>query len=293
MSASRHFSCHRLKLARKSKGLSLELRSGSEGLVVESSEQAQAFIECASGMKRPLGGSLRCDLGDPFASPRLRANIGSVLPSEPPFFGHASLAACLSELLALRAQQGVAGVLNPSELPLLEGLVQRSPGSLSGPERRKIALALALSLEDPFAVFLFEPLTDLKANEVDWLLGRLDEIKQGGSIVVSLTLTQRNASLLCERVSHLGQPTASVEGTLVSFMLRVERPRELAAVLASSPCIQSTRFDAARPTLLVIETANEKEAAHAITEAICATQSEPFEMVRHPHGRGVSGAQLR
>jgi energy-coupling factor transporter ATP-binding protein EcfA2 len=293
VTSSRHFSCHRLKLAPKTRGISLEFRSGSEGLVVESPEQAQAFIECAVGIRRPLGGSLRSDNGDPFSSPRLRAKIGSVLPFEPPFSGHASLGACLTELLALRNQMGAAGVTDVTALPLIEELTERRPDSLTDTERRRVALSLALSLDDPFALFLFEPLRDLKSGEVDWLLGRLDELKQGGSIVVTLTVTQRTASLLCERISRLGERVTSAEDAQVSFLLRVERPRELAAVLASAPCIQSAHFDEARPTQLLVETGSEMDAARAITEAICSTQSEPFEMVRHAHSRHLSGTKLR
>ena len=87
----------------------------------------------------------------------------------------------------------------------LRGMDRRHPQSLSGGERRRLAIAAALSRE-PRILLLDEPSFGQDAHSWHDLLDRLrDYLDAGGSIVLA-SHDQLLVRSLAHRVIHLGEP---------------------------------------------------------------------------------------
>jgi ABC-type hemin transport system ATPase subunit len=286
----RHYFFRRTKLVPRSLPLSLELRPGSEGIVVENAEQAQLFIECAIGLSRPRRGQVLFGSVEPSASPKLRAEVESVLPVEPEYPLGLNVEEIIKTVVALRKKNGAVYEEEPSESRLLTGLLSKDGASLTGQERRRLTLAIALCRKEPVALFLFEPLQHLSSDHADFVLERLKTFATTGSILVSLTFSRRAAARLSERVHVIARTPRPHPEEAISFIIRADRPRELAAVLTSSECVRAAHFDPKRPTQITVVTVDEMATAKAISDAICSTQTNVFEVVRVPESLHLKGA---
>ncbi|MBW8486793.1 ABC transporter ATP-binding protein [Actinomadura parmotrematis] len=210
-------------------------------------------VECAEGLRRPDGGTVRVLGLDPAAGgPELRERVGvqlqeTGLPSSLKF----------GEALALyasfyRAPRDVRALLADWGLEELRG---RRYGKLSGGQKQRVHIALAL-VGGPEVVFLDELTTGLdpQARRATWDLVR--RVRAGGVTVVLVSHFMDEVQELCDRVAVLdggrivaaGTPGELVEraggASSVRFRLRGDLdPAALPAVLAAVPEVTGVERD--------------------------------------------------
>ena len=89
------------------------------------------------------------------------------------------------------------------ELAGIDGLLSRFPGTLSGGEARRVALARALAVR-PFVLLLDEPLSMLDVEARDGLLGALRVIRdRAGVVILHVTHQQAEAQAVATRSAML------------------------------------------------------------------------------------------
>lgn len=273
-----HLFVREARFLKKVPSISLELRPGVHAIVARSEAQGDSFVRGVSGMLKPLRGRVLLGSEEPGNTPELRARIGSLLQSEPEFRDAAPVRAYLTRILALRIRvDGSEGPApDPENMPYVTELLDRPLLSLTGRERRQVALSLALSVPRPLLLVLNDPLRDLDTDLGANLLGALGTFAEEGAIVACVVPTERAARQLSERVHHL-EPFLDEEREAL-FLIRSERPRDVASSLAKSRNITATRI---RPSGdLIVSAATEEAAAGDITQALASTQVEVFEVRR-------------
>jgi molybdate/tungstate transport system ATP-binding protein len=106
----------------------------------------------------------------------------------------------------------------------IEGVLDRRPGSLSGGERRRVALARTLAA-DPDALLLDEPLSSLDEPVRRRLRTELADLFAGLAVpVVYVTHDQRAATALGDRVAVLRDGTIEQVGTPADVLRRPATP---------------------------------------------------------------------
>lgn len=199
------------------KNFSARLGAGLHVVLGADADGTASLIELCAGVRVPRRGVVSFEGERPFASPRLRRRIASLLPVEE-LSGRAS--SFCPELVpgfaATPARQGHAetgprGTLNGApgcrasagewlravaalrgfspgpalELAALDLALERSVESLSSAERRQLALALALGAPEPPLVALHEPLAASSALSRERVLGRLAELACSAVLLVT------------------------------------------------------------------------------------------------------------
>lgn len=192
--------------------LSLDFRPGTHALVTSRPHFAQALLECMAGLrstKRSLfrGSSVRLGTTSPESSPRLRAQLGLLLPDEPPLPGGPTVRDSVARLLEMRGVEASEELLRPESLPLCSGLLERQVDSLTNQERRRVALALALSFRRPRALLLYHPLRHLNAEDADTVLDSLRHHADAETIIVCIAPNRVEAERLSPRIQQLGART--------------------------------------------------------------------------------------
>ena len=151
------------------------------------------MVECAQGLRRPDGGSVRLLGRDPRRDrSALASRVGSQLQDS-----NLPERMRVSEAVKLFADRRVSS--DAVGEWGLDGLWGKSFGSLSGGQRQRLFIALAL-VNEPEIVFLDE-LTqglDPSARRVVWDLVR--RIRDRGTTVVLVTHFTDEAEILCDRV---------------------------------------------------------------------------------------------
>jgi len=155
-------------------------------------------VECAQGLRRPDGGTIRVLGLDPATqAAQLRQRIGSQL-QDSSLPGRLRVAEAI-ELFAAFARRPV-GCDKLLARWRLDDQRAQAFDSLSGGQRQRLFIALAF-VNSPEVVFLDE-LTqglDPQARRATWELIR--EIRQGGTTVVLVTHFMDEAEHLCDRVA--------------------------------------------------------------------------------------------
>jgi ABC-2 type transport system ATP-binding protein len=179
--------------------LSLDVREGEIfGILGPNGAGKTTTVECAQGLRRPDGGTIRVLGLDPTTqAAQLRRRIGSQL-QDSALPGRLRVAESV-ELFAAFAHHP----LGRDELLArwgLEDLRERTFDSLSGGQRQRLFIALAF-VNSPEVVFLDE-LTqglDPQARRATWEL--VQQIRQCGTTVVLVTHFMDEAEQLCDRVA--------------------------------------------------------------------------------------------
>lgn len=274
-----HLFFRRVKLTTASRYFSLELRPALHAIVLEGEADSQKFIESACGMSFPARGRVTYGRTSPGKSPSLRRNIGSLLPWEPPLLRTPTVRDHVAHVLSLRKELGAESLSDPNEVPFVKDLLDASPQDLNVHDRRRIAFGLALSLTRPIALLLYDPLAAASDDEIPLVLSHLHQQEEAGATIACVVPSRRAAALLTTRIhSILSEVPKSESGA--HFLLRSERPRELASLLSTDPCIIATRVHPEISGELSIEATSEEEGARAITSAVARCGVMVFEMRR-------------
>lgn len=180
-------------------GVSFSVRAGEIfGLIGPNGAGKTTSMECAEGIRKPDGGTVRVLGVDPYAeSATLRDSIGvqlqaAELQKRIKVWEAVDLMASLYsnpvDTGALLGQLGLAGKLNARFM------------NLSGGQKQRLFIALAL-INDPEVVFLDELTTGLdpQARRAIWEL--VEGIKQRGKTVFLTTHLMEEAERLCDRVA--------------------------------------------------------------------------------------------
>lgn len=180
--------------------IGLGLDSGCHAVVMQTSEQADSFILSCAGLKPALRGRVKMGSEDPYTTPKLRAQIVSVLAQEFDLeyrFKHGKCSDLFAYLLSIEPT-----LWNQTHRArLLERLApfrDRPSHSLTNDERRLIMLEYALAHPSPKLALLYEPWTVILAlnNEAPErrLLDELNRLVQSGCVVILLTLDEDHAA---------------------------------------------------------------------------------------------------
>lgn len=273
-----HLFVKEARFQKKSPRISLELRPQVHAIVARSEEQGDGFVRGASGMIQPVRGIVLLGDAEPCKTPALRARIGSLLRTEPELRDAGTVGQYLGRILALRKK--VTGLAEaPTDLksvPYVQELLERPLVSLNNRERRQVALGLSLSVPKPLLLVLSDPLFELDTDAGSTLLQQLSTFAEEGTIVACVVPTERAARLLTERIHRL-EPSSDPDREVL-FLIRSERPRDVASSLARSRNITATKI---RPSGdLIVSALSEESAASDITQALATTQVEVFEVRR-------------
>lgn len=151
--------------------------------------EAAELVAICAGVARPKRGVARLNGNRPFQSPETRRQIGALLQVEECPEGSTVET---SVARALGIHHDVGGARAALSSFGIESLLSRTPGSLSPHETRSLALALALALEAPALLVLYEPFAAglARADVRDRLALRA----AGGAVVLSVMASSREAA---------------------------------------------------------------------------------------------------
>ncbi len=225
-------------------GASIELGPGLHVVLGAELDGTAALVALLAGVAAPRRGTIAVAGQNPRTTPTLRRRIGALLAAEelPP----AATVSGIFELL-LRARgdrRSAAELLGNADLV---AWAARSTDSLSFADRRRIALSIALSIEEPALLVLHEPLV-AAGSERARCRDQIAERAARGACVVATTASVRDADelggtvLLIERgrfIRRPGEPLATelAPGTPPLLRVRAADPRRLAAELAGDPAL--------------------------------------------------------
>ncbi|MCO1657319.1 ABC transporter ATP-binding protein [Pseudonocardia humida] len=191
-------------------GISLRVDRGEVfGVLGPNGAGKTTTVECAVGLRRPDGGTVRVLGMDPAADPeRVRRRVGIQLQQ-----------AVLPQRMTVREAMAVfasayRGVVDPAALLDEWGLREHRRtafGKLSGGQRQRLFIALAL-LGDPEVVVLDELTTGLDpaARRDTWSLVR--GLRTRGVTVVLVTHAMDEAEMLCDRLVVIDRGRIVAEG---------------------------------------------------------------------------------
>lgn len=278
-------------------GLDLSLPGGVVGCLVGGRADGSSVLAAVlSGAARPDHGFVTVGGIAPWNSPSTRARIG-VLLDDPilPDVG------TVRELFVLaRRLRGDS----PDRGPWFEAigapsLARRKIAGLDRREARTVALALALSAPVPLLLVLHEPLSDLLQTSAEVLGPTLRQRASEGACVLVLTASASDAVALADDVATLktgrvdraiGAPDtdALVPGLPLELRVWTDKPRELAAALASEPSVVALSFVENDAVPLTLQSKDVEASARSVARASLALAAEVRAMqVVPPGGRAM------
>jgi len=261
------------------KNLSASFGPGMHVLLGAEADGTADVIELCAGVRLPRRGRVALDGDAPAASPSARRQIASLLPSES-WTQAGSISSWLEELSRLRGSRALEAARR--FCPELEA--GRSLASLSGVERRELALAAALAEPTPKLVALHEPLAAARGGAVARVLERLQAL----ALEVPVLVATRNVAdarrcggrlLVLERgVLVRGPsdawPSAMTPGLRVELWVECDAPRRLLAQLATSPEVEQASFDGRAGGRIELRGTDLERLALAVTRAALAAGVE-------------------
>ncbi|MBT0993589.1 ABC transporter ATP-binding protein [Cellulomonas sp. DKR-3] len=210
--------------------VSLSIRPGElVGLLGPNGAGKTTLLSLVSGLRKPDAGTVRLFGGDP-RDAASRLALGTT-PQE------TGLPQTLrvSEVIALVAGHYPDPMTTAEVLERfgLEGLARRQTGGLSGGQKRRLAVALAL-VGRPRLVLLDEPTTglDVEARHILWQA--LRDYHADGATVVLTSHYLEEVEALARRVVVVGQGRVLADGDLPSVLALVARRRVLVTVPAAA-----------------------------------------------------------
>jgi ABC-type sugar transport system ATPase subunit len=254
--------------------LGIRFDPGVHVLWGEPAEGGAELAAVLSGTLAPRRGQVRLFGRDPFADPKTRLQIASVLEEEPPLVGR-TVREHVERVHTLRGTPAFDELADKA--PWLGSLGERSAESLDVRERRLIAAALALETPAPRLVVLHEPTLLAPELERGRLLTRVAAFEDAGAIVLCITSEQRAARQLGGRIWSLSGRAAPAPD-MAELLVRAESPRAIAARLAEHPAVAGLHYDLASPRDLRVRGAQPEPLCNAVRDALLAEKCEIYEL---------------
>jgi len=207
-------------------GVSLSVEPGQlVGLLGPNGAGKTTLLSLLSGLRRPDSGTVRIFGGDP-RDPAARASLGTT-PQE----------TGLPDVLRVGEVVELVARHYPDPMPtgeLLErfalgDMLRRQTGSLSGGQKRRLAVALAL-VGRPRLVLLDEPTTGLDVEARHELWSALRTFHSEGATVVVTSHYLEEIEALAERVVVVGQGRILADDSLSRILATVARRKVLVSL---------------------------------------------------------------
>ena len=212
------------------RGISLEVRRGEVVAIVGPYGAGKTtFLRQLTTELRPTAGSVRVFGVDAVAEPERAKRAMGITPQEAGLFDrltvreHFELFARLKHLSALAAREAAQAVI--AQLGLIAE-TNRSIGALSGGQRRRILIGLAL-LGSPPLLVLDEPTTGLDPSSRRAVWGVIRGAVADGTTVILSTHYMEEAEHLSDRIGVIASGRLIAFGTLDELLARVDRSYRL------------------------------------------------------------------
>lgn len=210
--------------------------TGVTGVFGESGSGKTTLLRCIAGLEGEGG------------LPVHRRNVGYVF-QQPTLFGHLDV----GENIDYGRKRAKTQRLDRSQVvDMLDigSLLKRRPGSLSGGEAQRVAIAAAL-LRSPDLVLMDEPLASLDRRRKDELLPYFDRLHDELSVpVIYVSHDIEEVSRLCDHLVLLEAGKVIASGDLTAVLTRIDLPalggRNAGVVLWATPVDHEdglTQFD--------------------------------------------------
>jgi len=187
-----------LPLAHFTLEVSLDLRARTTALYGPSGAGKTSVLEVIAGLRKPRGGRVELhgrDVTD--LPPRLRR--AGYVPQDDALFPHMSV----RQNVFYAAQAGLPLPHHVLDVLEIGTLLDRRPKSLSGGERKRVALARAL-LSDPEVLLLDEPLSGVDVALRDRVLEYLVRVRDEFPIpMIYVTHQMAEVEAVCDEIVHL------------------------------------------------------------------------------------------
>ena len=236
-------------------------------------------IELCAGVRLPRRGSLKLDGETPGSSPQLRLRIASLLADES-WPAQGDVQHWIGQLGALHGFDARAATQR--FCPAL-GL-ERQLETLSGSQRRELALAMALAQPEPQLVALHEPLAAAAATAGALVLDRIQELAERAPVLLATRSVEDARRLggqlqvlergILVRESRHAWPSAITPGLRVELSVECDAPRRLLAELSASPEVERVHFDVHQPSRLQISGSDLERLSLSVCRAALAARVE-------------------
>ena len=220
------------------RGISLEVQRGEVVAIVGPNGAGKTtFLRQLSTELRPTTGSVSVFGVDALAEPQQAKRAMGITPQEAGVFErltvreHFELFARLKHLSKREAREAARKVI--AELELI-GETNKSVGSLSGGQRRRILIGLAL-LGRPPLLILDEPTTGLDPASRRAVWGVIRRAVNTGTTVILSTHYMEEAERLSDRIGIITSGRLIAFGTLDDLLTRLERSYRLSYRDAINP----------------------------------------------------------
>ncbi len=212
------------------RGISLEVRRGEVVAIVGPNGAGKTtFLRQLTTELRPTAGSVSVFGVDAVAEPQQAKRAMGITPQEAGVFErltvreHFELFARLKHLSKLEARAAALEVI--AELGLLAE-TDKSVGALSGGQRRRILIGLALLGRPPLLV-LDEPTTGLDPATRRAVWGVIRRVVNTGTTVILSTHYMEEAERLSDRIGVIASGRLIAFGTLDDLLARLDRSYRL------------------------------------------------------------------
>lgn len=190
------------------------------------------LVDCLEGFRRPTSGTVRVLGTDPWrADTRWRNRIGVVLQDT-----RMDADLTVAEFVAM-TRGWYADPLGVDEILSavgLMGLADRRVHKLSGGERRRLDLGLALAGR-PDLLFLDEPTTGLDPNARRELWNLLSGLRSEGHTILLTSHDMHEVEALADQVAVLIDGRIRAEGTVAQMREQSELPATVSFVSSANP----------------------------------------------------------
>jgi ABC-type thiamine transport system ATPase subunit len=232
------------------RGATASFAPGLHVVVGMPSDGTDDIARLVAGVERPQRGSVLVANTEPCRSPTTRRRVGAVFAEERATT-HRNIAQWVGEALELRGDlRNAAAFLNEHNL---SDCVGAAPRKMPADLLRHVALSLALSLSDPLALALVEPLATGPRADRERTRDGLFRLARTGAVVIVLSASLRDASelggvlTLLDRGRFVRQPAAALPTELTparELALRITTPdgRALAQRLSADPAVTGVEW---------------------------------------------------
>lgn len=173
------------------------------------------LLKAICGLVHPQQGSYRFDgmlvdetsMRDAIFAKRLHARVGFIFQDSDAQLFCASVEDEIAfgpRQMGLSDEEIARRVGDTLALLGIEGLRTRAPWTLSGGEKKRVAIACVLSM-NPDVYCFDEPLSGLDAKTRDWLLGFLKQLKAAGKTLIIATHDQSLADEVADWFAYMGE----------------------------------------------------------------------------------------